>query len=280
MSTAQKLLKKFKDTGSMSHVAFRLAKLISNENTRISEFEKMIKMDPTLVMRLLRMVNSPYYGLQNNVDSISRAVVVVGMKSLRNIVVTTGVKSLFAKESHEDVFSRVQLWLHCVAVAICSQMISERIFGHAGDDAYLCGILHDIGMIVEDQVAGDLLVQACRIYTPDTKSFVEYERETIGTDHCEIGYLLACEWKISVEVQDGIKNHHNSKGEISPSSLTGIIQMADYFVTKLSYRAIPKMKTSLSRDLAIYIRDNSDEFKVLAKDLPDELSKAKELYES
>ena len=280
MPTAQELLKKFGDTKTLPHVAFRLTKLISNENSRMHEFEKLIKMDPALVMRLLRVVNSSYYGLRNKLDSISRAVVVIGMKNLRNIVVTTAIKEVFAKSSNEEVFSRIQLWFHCAAVSICSQMISERIFSRAGDDAYLCGILHDIGMIVECQVVQDLLVQVCKIYTPDTRPFIEYEREIIGTDHCEIGYLLAREWNLPVEVQEGIKNHHNTEGEISQSSLTGIIQAADYIVSKLNYRAIPEMKTNISRDLATYIRENIEEYKALAKDLPDELSKAKEIYGS
>ncbi len=280
MPTAQELLKKFSSIETLPHVAFRLTKLISSDNSRMNEFEKLIKLDPALVVRLLRAVNSAYYGLQDEIESISRAVVVIGMNSLRNLVVATGVKDVFAKSSREDLFSRTKLWLHSVAVGICSQMISERIFGRAGDDAYLGGILHDIGMIVEDQVAPDLFIQACTSYTPDTKSFIECERELIGTDHCEIGHLLACGWNLPVEVQDGIKDHHNTADEILPSSLAGIIQMADYIVSKLSYKAMPAMQTNLSQNLNSYISENINEYKVLIKDLPGELLKAKELYES
>jgi HD-like signal output (HDOD) protein len=278
MPTAQALLKKFGDMKTLPHVAIRLTKLLSNENTTMQEFERLIKMDPTLVLRLLRVVNSPYYGVREKIDSISRAVVFVGMKSLRNMIVTTALKEVFQKSPHEDIFSRAHLWLHCATVSICSQMISERIFRQAGDDAYLCGILHDIGMIIEDQVAQDLFLETCKAYTPDTKPFTEYEREVIGADHCEIGYLLGCEWKLSVEVREGIKNHQNEEG-ISPSSIAGIIQIADYFVTKLNYTAIPGMKAMLSPDLATHVRDNIEEYKALVKDLPEEMSKAKELYE-
>jgi HD-like signal output (HDOD) protein len=279
MPTAQALLKKFGDMKTLPHVAIRLTKLLSNENTTMQEFERLIKMDPTLVLRLLRVVNSPYYGVREKIDSISRAVVFVGMKSLRNMIVTTALKEVFQKSPHEDIFSRAHLWLHCATVSIFSQMISERIFRQAGDDAYLCGILHDIGMIVEDQIAQDLFLDTCKAYTPDTKPFTKYEREVIGADHCEIGYLLGCEWKLSVEVRKGIKNHHNTQDEISPSSIAGIIQIADYIVAKLNYTAIPGMKAMLSPDLGTYLRDNIEEYKALVKDLPDEMSKAKELYE-
>lgn len=279
MSTAQALLKKFGEMKTVPHVAIRLTKLLSDESSTMQEFERLIKMDPTLVLRLLRVVNSPYYGVREKIDSIARAVVFVGMKSLRNMIVTTALKEVFQKSPHEDIFSRAHLWLHCATVSICSQMISERIFRQAGDDAYLCGILHDIGMIVEDQVAQDLFLETCKTYAPDTKPFTEYEREVIGADHCEIGYLLACEWKLPVEVREGIKNHHNTQDEISPSSIAGIVQIADYFVSKLNYTAIPGMKGMLSPDLATHVRDNIEEYKALVKDLPEEMSKAKELYE-
>ncbi len=279
MPTAQALLKKFGDMKTLPHVAIRLTKLLSNENTTMQEFERLIKMDPTLVLRLLRVVNSPYYGVREKIDSISRAVVFVGMKSLRNMIVTTALKEVFQKSPYEDIFSRAHLWLHCATVSICSQMISERIFRQAGDDAYLCGILHDIGMIVEDQVAQDLFLETCKTYTPDTKPFTEYEREVIGADHCEIGYLLACEWKLPVEVREGIKSHHNIQDKISPSSIVGTVQIADYIVSKLNYTAIPGMNGMLSPDLATHVRDNIEDYKALVKDLPEEMSKAKELYE-
>jgi len=279
MPTAQALLKKFGAVKTLPHVALRLTKLVSNEKTSIVEFEKVIKADPTLVLRLLRVVNSAYYGLRQKVDNISRAVVFVGMKNLRNLVVTTALKSIY-KESHSvEIFSRSKLWLHSAAVSICGQMISERIFRRAGDDVYLCGILHDIGMIVEDQAAQDLFLETCKTSRSDTRSFTEHEREVIGADHCMVGHLLVCEWNLPVDVREGILYHHNTKKKISPDSTAGIIQVADYMVSRLNYPAIPEMKPTLSKDLAMYLKDNIGEYNALAKDLPDEISKAKELYE-
>ena len=279
METARVLLNKFENIKTLPHVAIHLSKLISDENSSMQEFEKIIKMDPTLVLRLLRSVNSSYYGLRQKVDNISRAVIFIGMKNLRNMVVTEALKDIFMQSSNNDIFSRRLLWLHCAAVSICGQMISERIFEQEGEDAYLCGILHDIGMIVEDQVAQDLFFQVCKTYEPETRSITDYEREIIGTDHCKLGYLLAHDWKLPTEVQEGIKQHHKALENVSPSSIAGIIQIADYIVSKLNYTAIPGMNAMLSPSLANHIRDNVKEYKVLIKDLPDEMSKAKDLYE-
>ena len=87
MTRAEELLKKFNDMKTLPHIGIRLSQMISNENTTMHEFEKVIKMDPTLVLRLLRIANSSYYSSRRKVESISEALVLVGMNNLRNMVV-------------------------------------------------------------------------------------------------------------------------------------------------------------------------------------------------
>ncbi len=279
MATAQGMLRRFNNVKTLPHVAIRLTQLISDQDSAIKEFEKLIRMDPTLVFRILRLANSSYYGLKQKVEDISRALIFIGMKNLRNMVVTEALKDIFKSNSNEDIFSRSKLWLHCAAVSICSQMISERVFGQKGEDAFLCGILHDIGMIVEDQVENDLFIQACRAYQPGPKPLTEYEKEIIGIDHGQLGHLLAQEWKLSADIQKGIKHHHDSLKTVDPTEIKGIVQMAEYFVTKLNYTAIPGMTARLSPPLAAHIKSNLVEYKTLINDLPKEISKAKEIYE-
>ena len=279
MATAQTLLRNFNNVKTLPHVEIRLSKLISDENSTMREFEEVISLDPTLVLRLLRLVNSSYYGLRQKISSISRAVVFVGMKNLRNMVVTEALKGIMKNGSKKKVVSRNGLWLHSATVGICGQMISERLFEQKGEDAFLCGILHDIGMIIEDQVVKEQFEQVCETYDPESKPITEYERETIGTDHCELGSLLAKTWNLPAEVQKGIKEHHNLMDDLSPSSVTGIIQTADYIACQMKYSAIPGMGGVLSPTLASHIQDNIDEYRALTRDLPNEISKAMEIYQ-
>ena len=279
MTKAQLLLKKFNNSKTLPHVAIHLSRLISDEKSSVKEFEEIIRIDPSLVVRLLRVVNSPYYGLRQKVDDIDRAVVFVGMKNLYNLVVVEALKDVFRESPHEDIFSRKMLWLHCAAVGICGKMIAERIVEQKGEDVFLCGILHDIGMIVEDQVARDLFLETCKTYEPESGQITKYERKIIGTDHCAIGYELARDWQLSHEIQEGIKNHHKTLEDVSPSGITGIIQIAEYIVSLSGYPAIPGMKGMLSPPLTAHIQNNTEEYKTLAKDLPDEMSKAMDIYD-
>ncbi|HAY39155.1 MAG TPA: hypothetical protein DCY53_07300 [Desulfobacteraceae bacterium] len=89
---------------------------------------------------------------------------------------------------------------------------------------------------------------------------------------------MAKDWQLPIDVQEGIQFHHKALDHVSPSSLTGAIQLAEYIVSQLDYTAIPGMKAKLSLPLANHIRNNVKEYKALVRDLPNEMSKAKDLY--
>lgn len=275
---AVKILKRFKKIKTLPHVVTELSQLINDDSSTMKDFENVIKMDPTLVVRLLQLVNSPYYGLAQKVDSISRAVAFIGMKNLYNLAVTDALKNIFSTtDAGSDIYSRQQLWMHCAAVSICAKVLAERFFGINGDDAFLCGILHDFGIIVEEQVVKDDFFAACEAYEI-SNSIDHFERQQLGTDHCELGYLLAQEWDMSEQIIAAIRDHHKELDDIDPSSLTGIIQISEYLVSQLGYTAIKGAIPFLSPCLEAHLKENMEEYKVLVEDLPDEMEKAKDLY--
>ncbi len=279
MNAAQELIASYRSFKTLPHVVTKLSQLINDSSTTMKDFEDVIKMDPTLVVRLLRLVNSPYYGLSQHIESIGRAVALVGMKNLYNIAVTDALKHLFREHEPSRIFSRQKLWLHCAAVAICSQMLAERVFGIKGDDAYLCGILHDFGLIVEEQAADSVFHNICQAAL-DHGSLPEQEQNQLGTDHAEIGYLITDEWGIPNTIREAIRDHHSLRGDIEPTSLTGIIQIAEYLTGQLGYTILATPVTELSPVLVDHIQDNIDEYRVLLDDLPAEMGKASEIYRS
>lgn len=279
MPSAEQLLRKFTSLKTLPHVAIRLSTLLSEEKTHIQEFEEVIKLDPVLVSRILRVANSAFFGLREKVSSISRALVFLGTKNLRNMVATEAIKDILNCKSDGDTFSRKNLWLHCAAVSILAQMISERVFGRRGEDVYLCGILHDIGLIIEDQTTPELFSTVCKSLPGASKPLTEIEKEVIGTDHCAVGFLLSEDWKLHDDVKKGIRDHHIISEELQPKSMTGLIQLAEFFACKLNYPALPTMKGGLSPSLISYVKENSEEFKVLLREIPGQMAAAKELYD-
>jgi len=279
MPSARKLLDKFKTIRTLPHIVTRLVQLVNDEESTLQDFEAVIRLDPALVARLLTLVNSSYFGLTRKVDSISRAVALLGMKNLHNIAVTDAIQGMLRSNVCATEFSPQRLWLHSAASGICCKMIAERIFTINGDDAYLCGILHDIGLIVEMEAAPEIFLELISQLTAAGPAVVELEQRLFATDHCQIGYILAKEWRIPDAIAEAIRDHHHDSGHIQPKSPTGILQMSEYIIQQLNFPAIKEgLVNSLAPTLAAHIQGNVEEYKVLAEDLPEELEKTRKMY--
>jgi putative nucleotidyltransferase with HDIG domain len=278
MYTAEEIVKKFTDLQTLPHVAIKVNQLVNSSRATMNDFEEIIKVDPILVSRLLKLVNSSYFSLVNKVDSISKAVAYLGMKNLRNLVAVESLRNMF-KDEGDNAFSRTRLWLHSATVSIAAEMISKRVFGKEGEDLFLAGILHDIGMIAEDQVAGEELRKACEKYQKTKQPLILCEQEFIGTDHCEVGKLLVSEWKLSKEIMRSIAFHHEQEKQLKPSSITGIIQLAEYISGRVNASAINGKAGSLPPYLVRHVKKMIGNYKLIVRDLPGEMAKAKELYE-
>lgn len=278
MQETHRFIEKFSDIHPLPHIVTTISRLIADNESTMKDFEEVIKMDPVLVTRLLRLVNSPFYGLTQTVDSIGRAVAFLGMKNLHNLIVADALKSLFVtNEVKSSPFSKKLLWLHSAAVSICSKMVAERIFGVNGDDAFLCGILHDFGLLVEEQVGRQAFHQICASCTT-TADLIAMEQQAFGTDHCQIGYCMTLDWNMPITIQEAIRDHHTISDTLSPSSLTGIIQISEYIAGQLKHTTLPNMPPQISPPLMKHLEDNTDEYNVLIEDLPEEMSKAQAIY--
>jgi HD-like signal output (HDOD) protein len=277
MATAHTFIKEFKDIHPLPHIVTTLSRMIADSESTIKDFEAVIKMDPVLVSRLLRLVNSPFYGLTQTVDSIGRAVAFLGMKNLHHLVVTDALRNIFVSQDSNRVFSKKRLWLHSAAVSICGKMVAERIFGINGDDAFLCGILHDFGLLVEEQIKPDPFLGICTACTTSA-ALVEMEQREFGTDHCEICYCMTLDWNMPVKIQEAIRDHHLLNLQVEPSSLTGILQISEYIASQVGHSTLPNFTAQISPTLLDHLKDNIDEYRVLIEDFPDEMAKAETIY--
>ena len=279
MASARNLISKFSDLKTLPTVAIKVTQLANSESTTIQDFEEVIKLDPVLVMRLLRLVNSPFFGLTSKVESLSKAVVFVGLKQLRNLVAVEAARDFFSGSDKNPDFSRKNLWINSATVAVLSQLISKRIFGQEGDDVFLAAILHDIGLIVEDQVVFEQFHKACQDYVSGNQYLLYTgEDEIIGTNHTKVGAMMAQDWRLSDQVVEAIRYHHDHTKSYSVPSVISILQLAEFMVCKLKYGVVFDKIDPLPKYLESHIKENMREYRVLLKSLPEEMNKAEELF--
>jgi putative nucleotidyltransferase with HDIG domain len=277
MPSASEIIRKFSELHTLPHVAIRVTQLVNDEKSTMQDFEEIIKLDPVLVSRLLRLVNSPYFGLPQKVDSIAKAVVFAGMKQLRNLVAVDAMRSMFRGE--EEGFSPRLLWLHSAMVAIIAEMIAKRIFAQDPEDAFLAAILHDIGLIVENQVAGKELRQACAAFQQGQGGLVACERAAIGADHAEIGALLGKNWGLPAAVLAAIRGHHAERPQKSMGSIASILHLAEFMAAKMGHPPVPGPVAPLPPELARHVKEGMANYRIIIRDIPGEMAKARELYE-
>jgi putative nucleotidyltransferase with HDIG domain len=279
-SSTEDLIINFQEFKTIPQISLRVCQLISKEGSTIREIEEILRLDPILVSRLLRMVNSAYYGIRYRVESIAKAVVFIGLKNIRNLVIIDTMKGCFLGVADGPNFSRKRLWLHCTAVGVCAQMIARRLLGMTGEDAFLAGILHDLGMLVEDQVQPEPFQTVLRQYRDGDRPIVEEERAILGTDHCAVGALLATQWRFPDDVKTAISAHHTPiTSEADLVQLPAIVQIAHYVADAAGYREIPERLEQPTGLVAEHLRQRAMEYRILARDFNAEMRKAASFYE-
>jgi HD-like signal output (HDOD) protein len=156
-------------------------------------------------------------------------------------------------------------------------MVAERIFSLNGDDAFICGILHDFGLLVEGQTESEAF--AAIVATCGTSSeLLDLERRAFATDHCEIAALLTGDWHMATSIQTAIRDHHRLSDDLAPESLTGILQIAEYLAARLGHATLPGLQADIAPPLLAHLEENAEEYGVLIEDIPEEMARAEAIY--
>ncbi len=172
----------------------------------------VIEKDAAIATRVLRLVNSPFYGLKNPVSNINLACSILGLKAIKNLVVQATVLQTFGSGPEVRGFDANWLWDHSFKTAVACKMIAERSPVNAGmakDDAYTCGLIHDIGKLILIDSQADRFGEALRLSVSAKMPLARAEGEVFGFNHAHVGGLLANRWKLASTVQAAVMYHHS-----------------------------------------------------------------------
>jgi putative nucleotidyltransferase with HDIG domain len=213
---------------AMSSTALKVLELLqpSNWNANADEIEKVIRYDQGLTANILKLVNSAYYGLNGTVGSIRQAVTRLGWKRMRYLVMASAVNALMDDPVPGYDLERGALWRHSVAAAVVAETLVERAKINDADEAFTAALLHDIGKLVLGKY-----VQADQKAIDDpkysAKTFVEVEREVLGTDHAEVGAWVLQTWDLPGPLVDAVRWHHEPDKCPNPTVTLDITHASD-----------------------------------------------------
>jgi putative nucleotidyltransferase with HDIG domain len=201
------------EISSIKNVVSGILKIINDPRSTAKELKELIEIDPPLSAQVLKVANSAYYSPPSRLGEILKAILWVGYDAIKELVMHQKVCSLFSSGVAIENYSRSALWKHSVAVAVMGKMIYRREFGETGENMYAAGLLHDIGLIVEDQLCNESFTKTLRKSVEEKTDFIVSEPLVFGFTHAELGKAVIKSWDMPEELAEAIGQHHNpSKG--------------------------------------------------------------------
>lgn len=202
-----KQLMRVNDIGSLPEVTTRIVQVVEDPKSTAQDMHAIVRTDPALAAKVLKVVNSAFYGLPSQISSLDRAIVMLGLSAVKNIALAASLARLFKPGALSERFSARDLWQHCVSVGVCARMLADAGPGHS-DEAFVCGLVHDIGLLIEYQLLPEQVRQVIERCERSAEDFRMVEREVIGADHEMFGEALAVKWKFPPGLRNAIAYHH------------------------------------------------------------------------
>jgi len=203
----EKLFRRIGDVTTLPAAAQKVLKLTEDDNTDGELLREAIQSDPVLVARILRRLNSSYYSLSHRVSDLKAAISLLGLREIRNLALTVFVARLFEGGAAHGTYRREQLWTHSVAVAVASRLVARVCGRSAGEEAYIAGLLHDIGLILLDQTLRRHFLCVLDQIDGQTPTHI-VENRILTFDHAVLGGFVARKWNFPEPVADAITFHH------------------------------------------------------------------------
>ncbi|HEX2955913.1 MAG TPA: HDOD domain-containing protein [Chitinispirillaceae bacterium] len=235
----------------------KLARLLQNPKTSAEEVGKAITTDQALASKVLKLVNSAFYGFPGKISTITHAIVILGFSTIKNVVLTASIFDAFRKQGTIiDGFDLEQFWLHSIACGAAAQSIAKTTGHNQKEECFIAGLIHDIGKIILCQNLPEDFRDAHRHAREHSVLFFESEKTLFDVTHQEIGGFLTQKWNLPKDLQNAVKFHHDPSPTRDHYTMTAIVHCADIFIRALDYgnggdRKIPVMSEHVWKNLGL-----------------------------
>lgn len=229
---AERIKSKVRDIPSLPEIVTRVMELVQDPMSSASNLSRIISHDPGLTSRVLRLVNSAYYGFPKQISSIQHAITILGFTTMRGLVLSSSIFKIFTPKSDSaKLLDYKKFWKHSLVAAIASKKINNYLQFNEEDDIFSAAILHDIGKIILDQYDHDNYVLALKeapnplFYEP----VIVAEEKYCEISHQNIGFMIAESWNLPDSISDIIKYHHNPVNSLENRKLACIVYLGNIF---------------------------------------------------
>jgi putative nucleotidyltransferase with HDIG domain len=226
-------------------IALRIIRMINEEKHDLFHVASEVRKDQAISAKVIQLCNSGFFHRGSNIDSIDRALVVMGDRGLLNLVASASLQHYFPNTTGGYSLSKGGLYQHSLGVAQLAEQIARHTSGMAPDVAYTAGLLHDIGKAALDQHLGGAASLLYQRTQEEGQTLLQAEKELLGATHTWVGAVLASRWELPASLARVIEHHHTPEDAGEDDMLTHIVYFADLLMSRLKVgQEMERMDTS------------------------------------
>jgi len=260
---------------SLSTTVGKVMEICSSTDASPNELNKVISLDPVLTGQVLKLINSAYYSLVNKVTSLTRAITMLGMNTVKNIALSTAIIRTVSGAKKSRALPTTKFWAHSIGAGVSAKLLGEAkgFSPMEREELFLAGLLHDLGKVP----FGDEYIDVLNIAKREQLPLVEVERDLLGIDHQEVGLMIAEKWKLNRVITECIVSHHEADklaGEVGQQ--VALVALGNIFTNILDhgYAGDPFPKEKDIDRLLQFVELGWDDFGTIGGRVEEEIHKA------
>ena len=221
---------------SLSTTAMKVAEICNNPQTSPADLNRVISLDPVLTGRVLKLVNSAYYGLAAQITSLTRAIIMVGLNTVVNLAISTAVVENVSVKSDSGPLSVDDFWTHSLCVGVVAKFLAglRAIPPASREEYFVGGLLHDLGKVALNDCFSEEYRKVFERAKEDVASLCEAEAEAFGVDHGRVGLMIAEKWQLGAALRDSLAHHHDpEEAEEAGRDLVTLVSLGDGYANML-----------------------------------------------
>lgn len=249
-----------KDLGTLPALNEAVKACFTDPKSTRDDVTAVLKRDPVMVLKMLRIANSAIFGYQKNVTTIEEAIPLLGFNEVRGIVTSLPLLDTVDKGGDPDIFDRADFWKHCIGCAVIARIIAEKTGAEYPEEYFTAGLLHDVGKLLLDQLYPVHFREAVRRAHDQTIFMRKAERSIFGRPHQEYGAYLLRKWNLPEVLTDTVLHHHSPVDSTADPDMASAVHLADIVTHMLRIgvsgeQAVPKYEQFAARQLNISLAD-------------------------
>jgi putative nucleotidyltransferase with HDIG domain len=209
-------------------VVSKMIQLVDNPKTSASSLARLIYTDQALTARILKLANSAYYGFPREISTVNMAIVVLGFNTVKEMGLSLSVFEFFKDGSSDSAFDISRFWQHSIGCGSAARMLARRLNYHLTGEAFVAGLLHDIGKVILRQYLPKEFLSIIDRVSRNNSDLDQAELDVVGTSHAQVGAWLAEKWNLPRIIVDGIAFHHEPWEAREDKIIVAIVNVANY----------------------------------------------------